>query len=266
MGKYSPVGPIAILEALEQRGLLGDYVLVLAHDVIPHVERYKQLLHKGNRHVILDNSAVELGKPMTDGLVDIALEIGADAIVLPDVIGSRDGTLEVIEQFLGRITGLHACQLPWMGVPQGSHVDDILSCAEGIRNLLGRNPAYWGVPRWIANEIGTRWFITAMLNKPEFTPQNCTYPNIHLLGMSKNLEDDLRCVRMPRVAGIDSANPIVMGLKGLNFPNDYKHVPRRDVVDHGTHGVEVIFDYWDATEINDQVVNNVVKLRSILNG
>src|SRR5690606_14518815 len=157
MGKYSPVGPIAILEALEQRGLLGDYVLVLAHDVIPHVERYKQLLHKGNRHVILDNYADELGKPMTDGLVDIALEIGADAIVLPDVIGSRDGTLEVIEQFLGRISGLHACQLPWMGVPQGSHVDDILSCAEGIRNLLGRNPAYWGVPRWIANEIGTRW-------------------------------------------------------------------------------------------------------------
>lgn len=265
MAKYSPVGPIAILEELDKVNLLGDYLLVLAHDVKNNVARYKKLIARKRRHVILDNSSVELGQPMTEGLIELFYEIGADAIVLPDVIGSRDKTLKAIEKYLTEISGFHACQLPWMGIPQGETEDEIIDCALSIQHMLGRNPDYWGVPRWIANKLDSRMNVVLELMDLEYAPRdsdNKAY--IHLLGMSENLADDITCCKMSRVAGIDSANPIVLGLKHRDIMNQYSHSPRLETEDHGVHGVEILFDYWREESLTPEAMANIIKLRSVI--
>jgi len=269
MGKYSPIGPLPILQELQRINLLGNYLLLLGHDVRAHSAGYIELLRGCvNPFVILDNSAVELGEPMMEELVNIFYQIGADkfrsAIVLPDVMGNRAKTLESVETMLRSIDGYTACSLPWMGIPQGETIAEVIQCAEGIRRMLGKNPSYWGVPRWIANNLGTRKDIAKLLSGRDFN-DNAYEPNVHLLGMSSNLDDDITCAKLSGVMGIDSANPIVLGLHVRDIMTQYEHMPRLEVEDHGSpYGEEVIFDYWQTKHITPQVIANIIKLRSVI--
>lgn len=264
MAKYAPVGPIAIMEDLHRKGVLGDYVLVLAHDVEYHCARYERFFKSFRpEFLILDNSAAELDRPYMSELVDIAAHIKPSCICLPDVIGKREETVALIRSFLDGITTKEFVEHKWMAIPQGYREEEIIACARDIQSLLGRSPDYWGVPRWITNKLGSRSFITQVLMEPEFQNNKPYQKNIHLLGMSENLSDDIQCARMD-VMGIDSANPVVLGLKGKDVMTQYSHSPRFEAENPNDYGTETIFNYWDEEEVNQQAVNNIVKFRSVI--
>ncbi|PHR94842.1 MAG: hypothetical protein COA78_31405 [Blastopirellula sp.] len=254
--QYSPIAPISILEDLESRGVLGNYLLLLAQDVFAHESRYIQLLHKvrdrhsGEGFVILDNGAVELGSPvLPKDLEGIAIALKVDCYVLPDVLGDMMGTLQLLQDSLEDIRRIG---IPIMRVPQGDTSEQVVRCIEAIMASttgLCNHPKYgelWSVPRWIANKFGSR------LPTIQFINNFAHEPSIHLLGMSTQFKDDIRATSLPNVIGIDSANPVVLGLAQKNMGISF--------VDGGiTHDDRA--DLWQRTEATSCVVDNMQFVR-----
>ncbi|MEE8598942.1 MAG: hypothetical protein V3S69_05470, partial [Dehalococcoidales bacterium] len=103
-------------------------------------------------------------------------------------------------------------------------------------------------PRHITNNLGSRYATVHYIN---------TYihePKMHLLGMSKHLDDDLKCTKESNVIGIDSANPLVLGYHGrlINGHGQPAHVER--------------LDYWDTTMLTELMEYNVEWTHSVVGG
>ena len=263
--RYSPIAPITLLEELLKaeikvkvgNSILGNYLLLLSHDVLKHPERYEELVlevryrydsKKGLSHqetfIIMDNSVVELGKAMDfDDVVEAACVVEADCIMTPDVLGSAAETQDLCTKYMSQLRS--SCGFPLMRVPQGKDNAELVQCVDWIRQNLPADegkPEYWGVPRWITNKIGSRIPITQYIT---MTGENV---HTHLLGMSQNYVDDCRCAKLDDVMGIDSANPLVMG---------YMHLPVRKKWIHMDRG-----NYWDIKHIDLLALANMDAVRS----
>ncbi len=252
--KYSPIGPIRILEQLQQTSFLGNYLLLLTHDVLDNEESYVSLLDDvrdfgdvGEKDfVIVDNGVIELGKAMPfEEVVEAANYALAECIVMPDVLGDFQATRQAVMAEMGKMV---ECDFPIMKVPQGKDLGEVVQCIEWL--LQEVSPLYpyrdyWGIPRWIANKLSSRAPVIDYINRV------CEAPIIHLLGMSTNWEDDILCAHLPNVIGIDSANPILLGLGGHNpESNEYEHLPRGN--------------YWEKTDIDSNVLENIKYVRQAL--
>lgn len=248
--QYSPIGPISVLEDLEDHYLLGDYLLLLAHDVENHWKRYQTLLmrvreRQPNAFVILDNSAVELPEPYPPHkLAELATFVGADVLVLPDAISQPMKTVGYIYQAshdvniqrLGREVDL-------MAVIQGHTISEVSEFIDAVKPLGFR---WWGIPRVIENTWSGRKRVVELL-VTELGEENIS--GIHLLGMSRYGGSDVAAVQShPLVRGIDSANPLVMGHQGERLARSpWKHTTRGD--------------YWSREGTNPVIRENVTIVR-----
>jgi hypothetical protein len=253
MAKYAPIAPIKLLEDLEEGSQLGNYLLLLAHEVLDHPRRYQALVanvrtqYKRDVFIILDNSTIELGHPMdAHSLLDAARLVRADCIVLPDVVQNFHGTQALIKKALPTLEnkgyGL-------MKIPQGKNLLELAQCVEWMSTLCVGSKDYWAVGRWVTNVFGTRVDVIRMINDTV-----CTTPQIHLLGMSQNFDDDIHCAFEANVMGIDSANPLVMGqnrriMGGANTA-PYEHMERGN--------------YFKERSLLPESVMNIQYIRSII--
>lgn len=235
MARYSPIGPLKVLTQLQNARKLGNYLLILCHDVMKHPDGYAALLsgdlslgeHEASQRefIILDNSVIELGEAMhAQKLLEVAELIRPDCIVLPDILGDTGATIEAARN----ASELKDSPFGLMKVPQGETTEDLVTCIRWLYENMNRegHDDIWGIPRWISNKFGSRQSIVQYIN------QLCESPRIHLLGMSKHLEDDLRCCSFPNVMGIDSANPLVAGSRHAKMRIGDAHHYSRDA-------------YWD---------------------
>jgi len=252
--RYSPVGPIKILEQLQDADALGNYLLLVAHDVLADDIGYSLLLDNmhdpgdADEFIIMDNGVIEHGKAMVFGGVLDAAEIALpDCIVMPDILGEFAATRNLVESQMHLIKD---SPCPLMLVPQGQDLSGIVRCidwlAEEIQPLWP-DKNYWGIPRWIANKCRTRAPVIDYINRLGMDPA----PQIHLLGMSNDWADDLLCAIHANVIGIDSANPIVRGLLNQRMETDDPQ--------HVTRG-----DYWKVTGINGCVLENIAYVREAI--
>ena len=252
MSRYSPIAPITLLEEMQDKNILGNYLLLLAHDVLMEPIRYENLIlnmrdfdnEDDDSFVIMDNSVVELGQAMyADDVVEAACVVEANCIMTPDAMGGFDATVALIED---QAEILENCNFPLMRVPQGKDLEEIKECIEWIHEYLPVKEGeyeYWGIPRWIANELGSR--IVPINYVADTIPRAC----IHLLGMSKNYEDDIHCALNPLVMGIDSANPVIMGQDGMLLQaSPWVHMARGN--------------YWDDVKLTHTAVINVVYMHN----
>lgn len=260
---YSPIAPIKVLQDLHKEGNLGSYLVLLAHDVGDNLDEYQALVkairfetHNVNDpgpFIILDNSTVELGAPiLANSMLMLAARIGADAWVLPDVMEDKWLTLKAIDDAMDII---ERTMIPFMRIPQGGSLEEIMECIEEIDKrctLRGDHKEFgelWGVPRWIANKFGSRKPIIQYLNalgKPNVS--------IHLMGMSRNFQDDIDCTSLPNVIGIDSANPVVIGQESILMNHLDGFVPHKDRGNLWEHEVATV-----ATNYNCVYVRELIK-------
>ena len=252
--RYSPVGPIKILEQIQEADALGNYLLLVAHDVLADDIGYSLLLddmHNPNdadEFIIMDNGVIELGEAMPfDDVMGAAEIVLPDCIVMPDILGEFTATRKLMESQSKAIVD---CPFPLMKVPQGSDLSQIVACIDWLHEEI--HPMwplknYWGIPRWIANKFETRAPVIDYINRLGAAPA----PQIHLLGMSDYWGDDLLCAILTNVMGIDSANPIVRGLGGIHMETAKPaHVPRGD--------------YWRTLYINGCVLENIAYVREAI--
>lgn len=218
--RYAPVGPLRVLEALDSIDHLGDYLLLLAHDVLADQSNWSGFIrewkhrnvgrtNKSDPYIIMDNSLIELGYPLSAKETAIAMDaVGADVYVLPDVLGDMEATIERVQ------VAYKTHQVPigadCMAVVQGKTLDEVMECASALYDIA--HPKAFAIPRVITDTVCSRQVVVDKLWMRYALP-------IHLLGFSHDLSDDVYAARMRGVMGIDSAMPIWYGLQGKRLPN-----------------------------------------------
>ena len=241
--RYSPIAPLSLLQQLQAQGLLGNYLLLLAHEVLKDPRGYIDLIDEIEnsiqhpRFIIMDNGTIERGSPISAvELLEAANYVEASCVVTPDVVGDMVATKKLIMDQ----GSLVSRDFPLMRIPQGSCYTDLMSCIDWLNTRLPPNgsPSYWGVPRWIANAMVSRAPIIDYINEV------CPKAQIHLLGMSQSLRDDQKCLRRKNVIGIDSANPIVMGLMDMKMrQGKWTHLDRGNL--------------WECKKLHSAAAENV---------
>ncbi len=259
--RYSPIAPINLLEDMLELEIttgyhtIGNYLLLLAHDVLNHPMQYEDLVTAIRYHyredndtfIIMDNSIIELGRAMSAGdVIEAACVVEASCIMTPDAIGGFEETQALVREQAHEL--MHS-NFPLMRVPQGAHYAELVECVNWLAEVLpapAHIPMYWGIPRWIATKLGSRKPLANYIGNMD------SYVYMHLLGMSDNYSDDIDCIRVPYVMGIDSANPMVMGIDGLNIrvPTQRIHLPRGN--------------YWDSTKLRPLSISNVRFMHNVV--
>lgn len=221
MAYYSPVANVDVMITCMERDFLDPYMLILAHEVIEHPDKYEKLLENFKGTLILDNSLVELGKPV-DGrlMVQAAHYTKPTYVVLPDKLFDAKETVRASVEALQGWTK----QLPQgtgvMAAAQGETHEECADCFQAIASATKR-PIIAGIPRVIANKHGTRAPTIQLIGGMRY--------NMHLLGMSDHFEDDVTCARMFGVLGIDSASPLRAGWEGKRYRGDTSKLRPRDL-------------------------------------
>lgn len=259
MKGYAPIGPLPLLRQLEERNLLGKYHLVLVHEVLKDIDGYREMFLDKGYFLILDNGVVENGYPIVGPLSFIAQRIGATCVCVPDHMKDKDKTLRSAEMFLRGYKGMHWAFQAVMLIPQGKTEAEIAECAFELHAMFVdvAPTIYWGVPRWIANELpGGRLPTVRGLQRPRFRNKHFPEePNIHMLGMSNDFADDILCTRQQFVMGIDSANPLVLGQKGIAIGGGAGHPERK------SEG----FDFWQEKLLKPLTLANISEVRRLIN-
>lgn len=259
MARFAPVVPLSIARMLQEQGALGDYHLLLAHDVLAHPKEYQEIYGGKGYDIIMDNSLIELGHPLPMVEVLEAAEIvGAQKFVFPDTLGDFRSTYDKVSKALDEwydIPGDFAEVVKPVAVVQGNNYEECVRCLEqyinwGIENI--------SIPRVLVEKLGTRTEILMKALERGFS-------SIHLLGFSDDVLDDITCARLPGVSGIDSAVPVRAGIKEVDIRSLVLKV-------HGTKdAIGPRGDFWD-TKWNDlnryqvmQVLSNLANIRSFVN-
>lgn len=217
MKLFAPVCPPQMAQRLLDLNVLGSYHLLLAHDVAHQPEKYTKVFNKlENGLLILDNSVIECGisaAPDTVRKAQKAICGGPNTVVtvLPDFLGDGESTAEA------SIAAGHSWPKmdipgPYMVVPQGQTIGEFIMCAQHLSHIP--NVKWWGIPRYMVHTIGSRQRCIDICReiKPTW--------NIHLLGFSDDLIDDLAACRRAEVTGIDSAVPLRMGMLSMPMSLD----------------------------------------------
>jgi len=249
--QYAPVGPVAVLADLAQRGEFGDYHLLLAHAVLMDPPAWRHLVATYRPDfVIMDNSLIELGESLPGtAILEAASIVQADAIVLPDKLLDMEATLEMAVRAYEELP--HDGGVPdLMAVVQGESLPEVYQCAEWLVREI--NPAYLAIPRCLTDEVASRTVLARELYRRYQRP-------IHLLGFSHDVFDDVRAARCVGVMGIDSAMPIWYGNLGYDLPVSPLGDMREQIVPMRRPS-----DYWQHTHVSEQAYQNVRRVRSWL--
>jgi len=189
------------MEALQDRGLMGDYHLLIAPKVLEEPAAHEDFYRRIPRAtVIMDNGVIETDDPGdAEMLIEAARLVNADWTVLPDVPDDAVATLQLAVDAAEIMAP--ALRSPLIGVIQGTDIKTLLKCAKGLQKHIPTLGAI-GVPRSLIAHIGSRTEITMRIVDELKLP-------VHLLGISNDLLDDLYTANtVPEVMGLDSAAPV----------------------------------------------------------
>ena len=114
----------------------GEYRMALAPWVLGEVETYPKFLRRGAEYVIMDSGTFEDNQCSVGKLNEAATKLGADEVILPDVLGDSKETLLRSWNALGRVATKRV-----MFVPQGHTKEEWKRC---LHSWLDQwNQSYW---------------------------------------------------------------------------------------------------------------------------
>lgn len=215
MAAFLPVAPANYLQKLLgsaqkfSQEPLPPNAFLLAHEVVADPEGYAkaQECWAGKPGIrILDNSVIELGGAVDLKMVASAQEIvKANVVVLPDVLEDSQGTFELASRELER-WAMTISDAELMFVPQGETLNSWIWCLEKFIDFstkeIGMEPHWIGIPRNTTKRI-----VASRRELVDIVRTLAPYADIHLLGFSDYLYDDVISAQHPAVSSIDSAVP-----------------------------------------------------------
>lgn len=205
-----------------------DYHLALAHLINKpgfeyYTKFYGDMAGHPEKFVILDNGLIEGDPRPMEELLDKALQIGADELVLPDVFQNREETYRKVYDSLNKLVHGNA-RVRTMAVAQGKTVEEWLASARellklpintlGIPKVVAKLPDATGKTSWI-QRLNVLQLLADDLEKSDV--------QVHLLGCwdtpleIKTIAAAIAGGTCPEVRGTDSAIAYAFARKGMKM-------------------------------------------------
>lgn len=209
---------------LEDRMSTGDMVMGLAQRSYPSYVQVIQQLAAKNKFVIADNGANE-GQRLPDELLAARANLlGANELVLPDVLRDSSATLAAVTSFLQQDLKKFD---HYMAVVQGTSMEQLQQLVECYAEMP--QVTTLGLPRLLLKFV-KRSIRIDLANWIQAEHKNRF--NLHLLGASSEwVREPYYAARYaPHIRSIDSSLPYNYGLKGelidrttrrIDRPGDY---------------------------------------------
>jgi hypothetical protein len=223
MMKVATILPQTYLNVIED----DDYLMALAHLIDkPGMEQYteffKRKAKQENTFIIMDNGLIEGDPRPISELLNKAIDIGADELILPDVFRNSKATLYAVEEATMYLAAHYTefGEMGFMAVPQGETLEQWLSCAV----LLLENPAVscLGVPKVLVDIVGRDGRYIAIKQLMDRVG-DLGGRDLHLLGcwrtplevsiIAKAIEQG----DLPEIRGVDSAIAYVAARSNLKL-------------------------------------------------
>lgn len=125
--KAASIVPVKYLHMIRD----DEYHMCLAHLIgkdKEYTDFYKEIGSTKGKYLIMDNGVIEGNPRPIEEIVQKAIMVGADEIVLPDVFRDMNATLELSYAALQYVK-MDFPQLKVMVVPQGNSLDEWMTCA-----------------------------------------------------------------------------------------------------------------------------------------
>jgi hypothetical protein len=188
------------------------YHFALGQELVRHPiyrEVVKQSLQRGG-FLIVDNGAAEEDTVSFELIVEAANEVGADEIILPDVLRNADATIKATctQRYLDWVPPRRR-----MIVPQGDSWDEWEYCLRTIDHYLRGKYAAIGLPKHLERLPGGRSYALTALIRRAFQHTH----HIHLLGIWGDAFREIKVAKdtYSGVRGIDSGLAAAAAHKGL---------------------------------------------------
>lgn len=202
---------------LIRRYCTTGYHLVLAHLVLQD-EEYAELYREVPGFKILDNSVIELGRPLsTDELLEAAKKVNADEIVIPDYIKDADKTIDSAYKYGEELTGYKL-----MAVPQGQDPREWYRCYKTLQDLPFIST--FGIPKSLKED---RVQICHWINREIIMTQGQKW-DYHILGTFGNPIEVAELAEYDWIRGVDSKIPVRAGQLGILFDKSRGLLANRD--------------------------------------
>lgn len=274
MAKFCCVMPLDVAEAFRSYSktwgdapmadiqYLGQDHLLLAHDVLKSQENIDLYcaMYAGIpfKHVIMDNSVIEMGTSVDPKMILEAAEIvQAKVVVMPDALLDKDNTIQATMNGISVIGAeLKKQHRHILAIPQGKDFTDWIKCLEHFADV---SEIDWiGVPRNVNEDLGISRIIAV-----DACRILCPEKHIHMFGFSDDILDDMVTIHQHHdvIKSIDSAVPIRMGLKHdhkISLVDDFDE-PRGDWWDNPGEWGTGTFRYIDCALANVERVRKWIK-------
>jgi len=247
--------PLAMME--NHHDDINDYLYVLLHKFLEDVPYFNFVgNYKGT--ILLDNSCYELGDALANDLIyETAVQLNADIVIAPDVLGDKDKTLERTLDFWNTYPDIRDTM---MAVVQGSSLEELLECYDIFIDTGFKKIAFPFCFNWVERDPELQ--ANERIKILSYFARNsriCDDVYHHLLGTWQAVEFT-RYRDYDWIKSIDTSNPIMAALDGNRYINQYglPNKPRSTFDDTFNLKLELID--------MDLVMYNVNKFRGIVNG
>lgn len=156
-------------------------------------------------YTMLDNGAFEGVETSPRDLIELAVRMDVDEIVIPDAMQDMKGTIDAADHFYSTTTDLRlgrAVGLKYMAVPQGHTIEECMNCIDAFAGFTFINTI--GLPKHLIRTV-TR---TARTQLAAYIRRK--YGDrfeIHMLGASPLWPQEIKSARRYNIRGMDTSLP-----------------------------------------------------------
>ncbi len=141
---------------------------------------YLQFMKDTKKYIMLDNGVYESGIPDMDNLLDLARQINAKEVVLPDYLFETERTREATRSFIESLSNEEKTEFRWMLVPQANTIFQWIDAYTSFIEEFGDFAYSIGVPKCPGKPL---YFRTVAIQTLYEREQLVNKPH-HLLGMN----------------------------------------------------------------------------------
>lgn len=247
--KIAFIPPFSLLRYTEQT----NYQLCLPH--LFAYGSYKVKYHKycqdEDQFVILDNGAAEGALASIDELMKNAIKLRPDEVVIPDVLGDKQATINSAVDFYHQaVPPIEMRSLPFgfMFVVQGQTFQEVIDCAQWACEQEWVDTI--GIPRHLLTTLDDDFARVRVAN----TIQGLNYcKQIHFLGANGQFPQEVSVLANPqitsqdRVRGMDTSMPFNYAYHNLLLIDT--NAPAANRPEHYFHSASTRFDA-DVVDMN----------------
>jgi hypothetical protein len=185
---------------------------------------YKYLGEWDGAYVIMDNGMFEEDIPRShEQVIALASEYKADEIVIPDVRGNFQASLDLMRQFLD-IGGVDLKHFNYMAVLQGEDLPELITCFKAYLNelepMVTQGKIVFGLPRRLGEDIGAHVRVEVVDSVRAMYPE----AKFHFLGLNRMWMHDFAIAKnyhRGSIRSVDTSAPFVWAYHGREMQCAY---------------------------------------------